>query len=320
MSKPIIYLQENLNTKHMEEIQQLAPDYRIIAGSKNTPEFNIDDIHILLGWNKSLVDNLLASPTSQLKWIQATSAGIDYFDLEAINKKKILLSNASGIHSISITEHVLGILLAEFRGIRTSILNQIKKEWHQLDTPYTQLLGKKMLIVGTGKIGQQLGKSATGLGIQVYGINTSGHANEGFIKCYSQKNMLKIIPDMDIIVNILPLTNQTYQLFDYQTFSAFKPQSVFINVGRGASVKTDDLIQALEEELISFAALDVFEEEPLASDSPLWEMSNVLITPHLSGLTPHFRAKLTAIFTENLKSFVADGRLLINNIPLNKGY
>lgn len=320
MTKPIIYLQEHLNTNHMKEIQQLAPDYRIVDGRNNEATFDTNDIHILLGYDKSLINNLLASSASKLKWIQATSAGIDYFDLKTIEKKQILLSNASGIHSTSITEHILGVLLTEFRGIRSSILNQGKKEWHQIDTPYTQLSGKKMLIVGTGKIGQQLGKASSGLGVKAYGINTSGRATEGFIECYSQKNMIKIIPDMDIIINILPLTDQTYHLFNQQIFLAFKPQSVFINVGRGASVKTNDLIVALKNGHISFAALDVFEEEPLAKKSPLWEMPNVLVTPHLSGLTPHFRSKLATIFLPNLKTFISEGTLIKNQVSLTKGY
>lgn len=177
-----------------------------------------------------------------------------------------------------------------------------------------------MLIVGTGKIGQQLSQSATSLGVEVYGINTSGHAVAGFLACHSQQELAKVIPDMDIVVAILPLTDQTYQLFQKSIFSQFKPQSLFINVGRGATVNTEDLIYALENGPISFAALDVFEEEPLAVTSPLWEMSNVLITPHLSGLTPNFRSKLAAIFLENLKGFVTDATLPINGIPLDKGY
>lgn len=320
MSKPIIYLQETLGHEYLEEIQQIATNYQIIDSKNLTEEFDSNKITILLGWDKALLETLLSSKNSQLKWIQATSAGIDYFDLETLRKKKILLSNASGVHSTSITEHVLGVLLTEFRGIRTSILNQTKKEWHQIDTPYTQLAGQKMLIVGTGQIGQQLEKSASGLGIRTYGINTTGHAVAGFKDCYPQNELPALLPEMDIVVNILPLTDQTYHLFNQQLFSTFKPQAVFINVGRGASVNTEDLILALKEKRLSFAALDVFEKEPLASNSPLWEMPNVLITPHLSGLTPQFRSKLAPIFLQNLKHFVTEGILVKNEISPTKNY
>lgn len=175
-----------------------------------------------------------------------------------------------------------------------------------------------MLIVGTGQIGQQLAKFAKGLNLQVYGVNTSGHVTEGFIECYSQKNMSKIIHEMSIVVNILPLTETTKHLYNQALFEKMAPETIFVNVGRGASVATNDLITALNNKTIAFAALDVFEEEPLPEDSPLWEMQNVLLTPHISGMTPKFKSKLLAIFIPNLNQFVTDQTLVKNQVSLKK--
>lgn len=320
MGQPIIYLYEQLKEEHVETIRQNASDYTIIDAKRESTKLVEDDIEIMLGWDKELGSRLLASETSRLKWVQSISAGVDTYDLNRFAEKNILLSNASGIHSVSISEHVLGVLLAEFRGIRTSIGNQSKKSWTRQNISYKQLSTQKMLIVGTGHIGQQLAAFAQGLGIQTYGINTSGHVTDGFIECYSHKNMSRIINEMDIVVNILPLTDETYQLYNEQMFLAMKRGTVFVNVGRGPSVNTNDLIHALVTEQLSFAALDVFEEEPLPENSPLWTMENVLITPHISGLTPDFKAKLLSIFVQNLKHYLKDGTLAKNAITLNQGY
>jgi phosphoglycerate dehydrogenase-like enzyme len=320
MEKPIIYLYEPLKAEQIEKIKQTAENYTVVTSKEELSSLDIHSIEIMLGWDKELGQQLLTSSDSQLKWVQTISAGVDTLNLDQFSKKEILLSNASGIHSISIAEHVLGVLFTEYRGIRKSIINQEKKTWTREDLNYRQLSGQKMLIVGTGHIGQQLAAFTQGLGIQTYGVNTSGHATAGFIECYSQKNMNRIINEMDIVVNILPLTDQTYQLYNEPMFQAMKSGTVFVNVGRGPSVHTADLITALKNGQLSFAALDVFEEEPLPEDSELWDMENVLITPHISGLTPHFKTKLSAIFLENLTSYLTNHTLAKNAISLKKGY
>lgn len=320
MGKPVIYLYEEMKEEQVKTIQQTTSEYIVFDAARTSMTIDENDIEIMLGWNNELGQRLLNSPTSRLKWVQSISAGVDTYDLNRFSEKGILLSNASGIHSISISEHALGVLLTEFRGIRTSIKNQSKKEWAQTTVSYQQLSTKKMLIVGTGHIGQQLGTFAQGLGIQTYGVNTSGHVTDGFIECYAHKNMSRIIKEMDIVVNILPLTDQTYHLYNEQLFSAMKPGTVFINVGRGASVNTADLVHALANKQLSFAALDVFEDEPLPENSPLWNLDNVLITPHISGLTPEFKEKLLTIFMQNLRKFLVDGTLAKNEISLEQGY
>ncbi|ALS01648.1 hydroxyacid dehydrogenase [Enterococcus silesiacus] len=320
MGQPLIYLYEQMKEEQVESLRQMTPDHIIIDAKRESAQINDDDIEIMLGWDDTLGQRLLASETSRLKWVQSVSAGVDSYDLKRFAEKGILLSNASGIHSISISEHVLGVLLAEFRGIRTSVVNQSKKEWTRKNITYRQLSKQKMLIVGTGHIGQQLAVFAQGLGLQTYGVNTSGHVTNGFIECYSHKNMSRIVNEMDIVVNILPLTDETYQMYNERMFLAMKPGTVFVNVGRGPSVNTNDLVHALETEQLSFAALDVFEEEPLPEDSPLWQMENVLITPHISGLTPEFKTKLMRIFTQNLSQFLKEGTLAKNEIALHQGY
>ena len=139
-------------------------------------------------------------------------------------------------------------------------------------------------------------------------------------KTFSLKQLQEVLPEVDFVVNILPLTEETTGLFDQHIFEHFDSKAVFINVGRGASVKTQDLIQALNKQQLSFAALDVFEEEPLPQDHPLWKMDNVLITSHIAGLTPDFQKKLMSIFLTNLKSYLATHNLQTNQVKLFAGY
>ena len=320
MEKPIIYIHESFTDTHIQEIKDAAPHYLVITSETELSQINQDAIQIMLGWDKTLGKKLLDSSTSQLKWVQSISAGVDSYDLSEFKKKGILLSNGSGIHSLSISEHVLGVLLTETRGIRKSIQQQQAHDWDKSTISYQQLSGQKMLIVGTGQIGQQLAHFAQGIGLQTYGINTTGHATTGFIECYSLEKLSRVINEMDIVINILPLTEHTYHLYDSNLFNAMKKGTIFVNVGRGPSVKTDDLIEALSTGQIKFAALDVFEEEPLSENSPLWEAENVLITPHISGATPKFKRKLLAIFLPNLKSFIETGTLIKNEISFSKGY
>lgn len=317
MGKPVIFLQEQLKSEQIEQIKAVSKGYMVVDAASQETTFNKEDIEIMLGWNRSFGPELLKNPNSRLKWVQSISAGVDSLDLQTFSKKGILLSNASGIHKVSIAEHVLGVLLAEFRGLRKAIEADI---WTDRDGEYRQLSGKNMLIVGTGQIGQQLAAFAQGLKIKTYGINSTGHPASGFLECYSQKNLSKIVKDMDIVVNILPLTDETYHLYDEEMFQAMKQGTVFVNVGRGPSVKTEALIDALQTEHIRFAALDVFEEEPLPDSHPFWTMENVLITSHISGITPKFKQKLTDIFLANLESFIAAGELKKNQIKLDRGY
>lgn len=315
MTKPIIFLQKTFRKEFIKKIQVIAPDYQI---KTSLTEKDIPDVEISVGWAKKFEDQLLA--TQQLKWVQSISAGVDYLPLDKFSEQDILLSNGSGIHALSISEHIIGVLLGYYRGLNEAVKKQNRNEWAQDSIHYDQLAGKNLLVVGTGHIGQQLSKSIHSLGINVYGINTTGHPADGFVETYSIKNMAKIVPEMDIVVGILPGTHETYHIFNSDIFEKMKKSAVFVNVGRGDTVHTKELITSLEEKHFAFAALDVFEEEPLPKESPLWEIDNILITPHISGMTVDFQNKFMKIFLANLKSYVSSKEISVNQVELKRGY
>lgn len=315
MTKPIIFLQREFREEFSDKIQAIAPDYLV---KTELTEDELPAVEISVGWSKKFSEQLLAS--DQLKWVQSISAGVDYLPLNDFSDRDILLSNGSGIHALSISEHIIGVLLGYYRGLNQSVKNQEQKIWGQDAIHYDQLAGKNLLVVGTGHIGQQLSKSIRSLGVNTYGINTTGHPVEGFTETYSIKNLSKIVSEMDIVVGILPGTHETYHIFNSDIFEKMKKSAIFINVGRGDTVHTKELITALGEKHIAFAALDVFEEEPLPKESPLWDFENVLITPHISGLTVDFQNKFMKIFLANLKSYVANKELSVNQVELKRGY
>lgn len=315
MTKPIIFLQREFREEFSDKIQAIAPDYQV---KTELTEEELPAVEISVGWSKKFSEQLLAS--DQLKWVQSISAGVDYLPLNDFSDRDILLSNGSGIHALSISEHIIGVLLGCYRGLNQSVKNQEQKIWGQDAIHYDQLAGKNLLVVGTGHIGQQLSKSIRSLGVNTYGINTTGHPVEGFTETYSIKNLSKIVSEMDIVVGILPGTHETYHIFNSDIFEKMKKSAIFINVGRGDTVHTKELITALGEKHIAFAALDVFEEEPLPKESPLWNFENVLITPHISGLTVDFQNKFMKIFLANLKSYVANKELSVNQVELKRGY
>ncbi|MBO1308706.1 phosphoglycerate dehydrogenase [Enterococcus sp. 669A] len=315
MQKPIIYLQRPFREEFIAKIKEIAPDYQV---NTELSDEELANVEITVGWKKEKELALLNH--SNLKWVQAVSAGVDYLPLSEFEKHDILLSNGSGIHAVSISEHIIGTLLAYYRGLNQSTKNQMAKKWDQAGIHYDQLSGKNLLVVGTGHIGKQLSASLESLGVNVYGINTTGRPVDGFIETYSIKNLSKIVEGMDIVVGILPGTEATYHIFNSDIFNHMKASAMFVNVGRGDTVHTKELATALKDQQLAFAALDVFEEEPLPVDSQLWDLENLLITPHISGMTVDFQLKFMNIFLKNLKNYVEDGELVENQVRLKRGY
>lgn len=299
-----------------EKMKEIDSDYHFVLAD-GLAENDWSKVEITLGWKKEWSEKLLHEHTS-LQWVQSISAGVDYLPLVDFAKYDIQLSNASGVHAKSIADHLLAILFMESRGIFTAIQNQATATWKT--TTYSFLSDLRVLIVGTGKIGSQLAAYLNTFDNDPIGINTNGRPVEHFGETYALSELKQQASLADIVINILPLTDDTYHLYNRDFFAAMKSTATFINVGRGASVATDDLYQALKNQTIGFAAIDVFEKEPLPEDDPLWKLDNILITPHVSGYTPHFQKKFMEIFLKNLASFSKEGKLAVNQVSLESGY
>lgn len=306
--------------EQLQTLKELAPGYKLIKGwEMDEKEIPLKSVEIIYGWTGQRSEELLTDDKHTLKWVQGKAAGVDFLDLEKLERNKILLTNGSGIHSIPIAESVFGMLLAHARGIQQAVKNQQTKTWDQVNK-LMELHGKTILIVGTGKIGVEIGRLAKAFNMKTIGVNRSGRDVDYMDLLIKQPELKEQVKQADIVVNILPHTDQTHYFFNEDIFSQMKEGTLFINVGRGPTVKTDDLIKALDNGKLAFAGLDVFETEPLPENSELWGREDVLITPHITGIAEHFKKRLFAIFEENLKAYLAGEDLPRNLIDYDQQY
>ncbi|GBG94689.1 D-3-phosphoglycerate dehydrogenase [Ligilactobacillus salitolerans] len=302
------------------QFEERTEDQVIFANESLTDE-ELSQVDIVLGNKAEMVERILSLPHSRLKWIQAFSAGVDYYPLAKFAHQGILLSNASGIHAEPIAETVFGIMLSQMRGIKEAVLNQADSKWDPSAGKFTLLSGKKMVVFGTGHIGSRIGELGQAFKMETIGINHSGHAAAGFNSTLPISEAADpAIVQADVIVNALPLTKETKGFYDQKFFAKLKRSPLFVNIGRGPSVVTADLISALENGQVGEAGLDVADPEPLPADSPLWQMPNVLITPHVSGSYSNYVEGVLEIFEENLRQYHQDGTLVRNEVDLQKGY
>ena len=245
--------------------------------------------------------------STKLKWLHLTSAGANKLP-DFILKSDILITNSSGVHPIPISEHVFGLMLMLTRNLHKSHSNQIKqKKWVRNYEEYQplELFGKTIIIVGMGRIGERIAKIADCFGMNMYGVvRNPNKRRNGHAKLFEMSDLPSLLKEGDFVVNCLPGTDHTKEIFNSKLFKHFKPSAFFINIGRGTSVVEKDLIKSLESGTIAGAGLDVFEIEPLPETSPLWNLENVIITPHYSGWTPKYTERVIDIFIENLNAYL----------------
>lgn len=301
---------------YIDKIQKLAPDYEIVT---DVDEADFNAVQIVIGWDKALVD-VLKSNNHQIKWIQLQSAGADKVPQELLKEQNIILTSSSGMHSKVIAESIIGMMLGHTRQLFKSHNEQVKNKWAQDEMSLSTLENKTLAIVGIGKIGAQTAKIAKAFEMNVIGVNRSGRDVQNVDQIFVQEDVAKAVSEADYVVNILPLTDETTGFFNLDLFNHFKEGAAFINVGRGSSVVTDDLLEALDSDQLSYAALDVFEEEPLDEDHPLWNHDKVLITPHIAGHMEDYIGTLFPIIEENLSAYVKNQEVVLNKIDFEKHY
>lgn len=315
----------NLSTKQLKRIQDIAPGYTVTVGkSKDLDPELLRNTEILLGWSKVIEQDVLHEG-SPLKWIQSWSAGVDKMPQDQFSAKGILLSTSSGVHAVPISESIFAMILSFSRGIQQSIQKQQEHLWDPNAVTDSvgalpELRGKTIVIVGVGEIGSETARIAKAFGMNVLGVRRSDKSDPNVDTMYTMGNLHKALSQSDYIVNILPLTGETYHMFDIAAFDSVKPGACFINVGRGPTVSTTALLEALEKGIIRYAGLDVFEEEPLPADHPLWSMGQVIVTPHIAGSNEHYAERVVDIFTDNLKAYIEGNNLPRNLVNYNLKY
>ncbi|MBP2658947.1 MAG: Glyoxylate reductase [Firmicutes bacterium] len=306
----------NLADRHMKIIQSSAPNSNIITCDYEKAAEHIRDIDILVPWGSMDVRPLyLAAP--KLTWIHSLSAGVEGLIFPEIQNANTIITNSRGIHGIPVSEHVFAMMLVFTRGLDVFIRQQAKHQWKR--TIVDEIHDKTIGIVGLGSIGREIAKKAKGLGMKVVASKQT-MTKELFVdELYPPEKLHELLSFSDFVVTALPLLKETKHLFTINEFSVMKPSAYFINIARGGIIKQEDMITALEQGLIKGACLDVFDEEPLSDSSPLWDMQNVIITPHVAALSPSYLDRAVKLFADNLSRFQQNKEML-NIIDKVKGY
>lgn len=241
------------------------------------------------------------SEFKKLKFIQLTSAGLDRVPLDEIRKRGIALFNARGVYSVPMAEFALAGALSIYKHLNTFSENQKAHMW-QKDRELRELCGETVAIVGCGSVGTECAKRFSAFGTRVIAVDVAKPESEIYSEFYDINDIKKALGIADTVVLTLPLTDETRGMFNGEMFSHFKDGSVLVNISRGAVANENDLIKALENGKPSGAVLDVFENEPLNESSKLWDMKNVIITPHNSFVSPKNNARLFKLAYDNLKT------------------
>lgn len=300
----------------MKSVEDLG--YDIIISNEKDLKFSeeLEDIEAMICYNP--FETLDITKMKKLKWIQLSSIGIDQLPMGYLKNTDITVTNNKGGYSIPMGEWIVMKILELLKHSFNLYKNQINNIW-KMDTGILELYRKKVAFIGTGSIAAEAAKRLQGFEVEILGVNTNGRTIKYFDKCYAMDEINAVLSEADIVVITLPSTNETYHFFDRTRLSVMKKGAFLVNVARGNIIDEAELAEYLEDNRIRGAALDVFEEEPLPGESPLWKLNNVIITPHNSWISEKRNERRWDIIMSNLGKF-SKNEDLINIVNLHKGY
>jgi phosphoglycerate dehydrogenase-like enzyme len=252
----------------------------------------------------------------KLRWIHSTAAAVHQLMTPEMRASNVVVTNARDVHGPVVAEHAVALAFALAKRLPQAVKHQQQKHWaqHELWSAGPrprELNGATMTIVGMGGIGKPLAKLAKSLGMRVVGVREhTDRRSEIADTVYSFDELDQALREGDFIVLAVPVTPKTHHLMNAARLAQLKPDAYLINVGRGVLIDEDALVKALQERSFAGAALDVTTQEPLPPESPLWQMENAFVTPHIAGLTERMWERHYAHYTENLRRYLASEPLL----------
>ncbi len=302
----------------MRAAQKSAGDAEVIQVSYPIPDHVIDDAEVLL----ARCTPRIIREAKNLRWLQDSRHGVDSCMIPEIQDKQFVFTNAQHTSGPPMADHVIALMTMVTRGLHNFHRFQLQGQWKKrpINFPMLELQGKTMLIVGLGGVGTEVARRAHGLGMRVIGIRKSSRTGPSYVEYVGlSPELYELAARADVVVNALPLTNETRGLFDEKFFDSVKRGAYFISVGRGESTVTGDLIAALNDGRLTAAGLDVTDPEPLPDGHALWSLSNVVITPHVAATTDEGRWRRWAVTLENLRRYV-NGEKMLNVVDVTRGY
>ncbi len=308
----------------MEAIKKAAPDAEVVVleseeeWARRSMEL-ASRVEVVVGYRPATWFKEMPN----LRWMQQTAAGANWLlDHPEVAKSDVVLTNVAGARDIPVAEHALALMLTLSRCIQYSVRRQLKHDWNKFvhREDMTELNGATMGLIGVGKIGEETAKRAKRMNMRVLGLRRRPERSVPHVdRMYGPQGLIELLSQSDWVVITAAMTAETIGLIGEDELKAMKKSAYIINVARGPVIQEKALIRALQERWIAGAGLDVVEQEPLPQDSPLWDMENVVITPHHAGASPYAMERFIGIFTENLRRYQA-GEPLINVVDKRLGY
>jgi D-2-hydroxyacid dehydrogenase (NADP+) len=287
------------------------------AAAKQQLDALLAEAEIIYGFR--LPENVIAR-APKLKWFQTMSAGVDRFLDGEFKHSPVVMTSVSGIHATPIGEFVLGLMLMFAKQAPLAFQQKQKKLWKSFLA--TELRSRTVGIVGLGHIGREVARLAKAFGMRVMATRRSAgkSGRARYVdRLYAPAQLRQLLAESDFVVLTLPLTKETHRIIGEAELRSMKPAAHLINIARGNLIDEAALVRALQEGRIAGAGLDVFSQEPLPADSPLWEFPNVIISPHIAGGMEDYVERATNVFVENLSRYLS-GKRLINVVNKERGY
>ena len=272
---------------------------------------DLSDIDVLISFAIELTDDFYRRAT-RLQWIQCLATGVDQILRCPSLRPDTVLTSGRGAHGAPMRETVVYLMMAVSRDVKTLVEEQKAHVWNRRF--YSLFAGKTAVVVGVGVVGIAIGQLLKAFGMHVIGVTRTTRAVEGFDEMLPTVRLREAVGRADFLINVLPANADNALLFNSAVFAAMKSTAYYISAGRGQTVDEPALIAALRERRIAGAGLDVFQTEPLPSDSPFWDLPNVFITPHLGGYTIEYEDLIMPLIADNMRLFLAGRQSEMRNI------
>ncbi len=306
-----------------ERLRQEFPQVDVVhLRSYEGAESELREAEVLVTW--SLRREQFAA-AERLRWIHSPAAAVHQLMIPQLVASDVILTNARSVHGPVVAEHAIAMLLALAKKLPQAMRCQAKRVWSQQQLwehrpRPREVAGATLAVIGLGSIGAETARLASALGMRVLAVREHPERGRGFAaEVFGYDQLARVLGQADYVLLAAPLTPRTCGLMNAERLRQMKPDAYLINVGRGALVDEPALIQTLRQRKLAGAALDVFSAEPLPSDSPLWDLDNVLITPHTAAVTDRLWARHYELLSDNLRRFLG-GEPLRGVVDKQKGY
>ena len=299
----------NMNDEQKKRLEAISPNTKYVYEKADALSQDvIDASDVILG---SLTPAAVCE-SKNLKWLQLWSAGSDTFQKFGKFPEGAILTNGTGAYGLTISEHLIAMIIMLKRKLYLHYKDQLECKWGSGVGAISSIYGSTILILGLGDLGSEFAKKAKAMGANIVGIRRSARPAPEFVdEVHTVDKLDELLPKADILVISVPDTDETKKMINKERLAKLKKSAIVVNVGRGATIDTDAITEALEKEQIAGAALDVTDPEPLPAEHRLWKLPNVLITPHSSGNhnLPETYRRLIDIAIENFEAYVNDGTM-----------